>query len=259
MDRSATTRLVSVIAVVAIVGAAAAGLYYVFLRPEGPAAVAAPSQGPSQPAPEEPIASVASTAPSTDPAASSDPASGLDGTWTVDQSIGSVDDFTNSFVGYRVQEELAGIGGKTAVGRTPDVTGSLALAGSQVTAVEMTADLATLQSDDDRRDNQLRRQALETDQFPEATFILTTPIDLGAVPADGQTITGEATGDLTIHGVANSVTIPISATLDGETVTVTGSIDIVFADYGMDKPESMIVLSVDDHGIMEFQLHFTRG
>ena len=258
MDRSATTRLVAVIAIVAIVGAAAAGIWYLFLRPSGPAPVSQPSAASSASPAASPDAG-ASTAPATDPATSANPASGLDGTWTVDQTIGSFSDFSSSFVGYRVQEELAGIGGQEAVGRTPDVTGTLTLAGSQVTAVEMTADLTTLQSDDDRRDNQLNRQALQTGQFPEASFSLTSPIELGSVPADGQTITTEATGDLTLHGQTKSVTMPLKATLNGDTVTVTGSIDVVFADYGMEKPQSFIVLSVDDRGTMEFQLHFTRA
>ena len=38
-----------------------------------------------------------------------------------------------------------------------------------------------------------------------------------------------------------------------------GSIEIVFADYDMDPPSAFIVLEVDDHGIMEFQLVFERG
>ena len=54
---------------------------------------------------------------------SSSAANGLDGTWTVDDSIGSFTDFSGSFAGFRVQEQLAGVGAKTAVGRTPDVTG----------------------------------------------------------------------------------------------------------------------------------------
>jgi hypothetical protein len=39
-------------------------------------------------------------------------------------------------------------------------------------------------SDDDRRDGQLRRQGIQTDQFPTAVFNLTSPIDLGSVPVD---------------------------------------------------------------------------
>ncbi len=257
MDRSATTRLVAVIAIVAVVGAAAAGLWYLFLRPSGPAPVGQASPVASQPAASSDAG--ASAAPSKDPSASSNPATGLDGTWTVDPSIGSFADSTGSFVGYRVTEELAGIGGQEAVGRTPDVTGTLTLAGSQVTAVDIKADLTSLQSDDNRRDGQLRRQALQTEQFPDATFTLTSPIELGSVPADGQQLTATATGDLTLHGQTQSVTIPLTATLDGDTVTVTGSTDIVFADYDMEKPSSFIVLSVEDHGTMEFQLHFTRS
>ena len=42
-------------------------------------------------------------------------------------------------------------------------------------------------------------------------------------------------------------------------MTVTGSIDIVFADYSIERPSSFVVLSIEDHGIMEFRLHFRHG
>src|SRR5688572_1627644 len=77
----------------------------------------------------------------------------LEGTWTV------VDDGT-SFVGYRVQEELAGIGATTAVGRTTAVAGSLTFDGEEITAVSIEADVSQLQSDQSRRDMALRQQAL---------------------------------------------------------------------------------------------------
>jgi hypothetical protein len=57
--------------------------------------------------------------------ASSGEAAAVDGTWTVDQSVGSFADFSGTWAGYRFDEELVGIGGNTAVGRTPDVTGTL--------------------------------------------------------------------------------------------------------------------------------------
>jgi polyisoprenoid-binding protein YceI len=173
--------------------------------------------------------------------------------------VGSFSDFSGSFVGYRVEEELATVGAATAVGRTPDATGSLTLAGSQITAVEMSADLSTLQSDKSQRDGQLRRQALETGQFPTATFSLTQPIELGSAPVDGQVIKATATGDLTIHGVTKTVEIPVEALLSDDVVTVTGSIDILFADYSISRPTSFAVLSIADHGTMEFQLKFTGG
>ena len=39
---------------------------------------------------------------------------------------------------------------------------------------------------------------------------------------------------------------------------MTGSTPIVFADYDIEKPTSVAVLSVEDHGEMELQLFFTK-
>jgi polyisoprenoid-binding protein YceI len=252
-------RIVLAVGAVVILGGlagAAYGINYMFLRAPGPTAVGTAT------ASATPAASATATA-SASQAATATAAASTDGdaivTGVVDTSIGSFADFTSSFVGYRVQEELAGIGGSTAVGRTPNVTGTLTLEGTTLTAVEVTADLTTLVSDDDRRDNQLRQQALETDTYPTATFALTEPVELPDGAADGEEVTVTAVGELTLHGVTRSVEIPITAQLIDDAVRVTGSIDLVFADYAMEKPTSMIVLSVDDHGVMEFQLFFTQA
>jgi polyisoprenoid-binding protein YceI len=238
---------------VAVLAAGAYGAWYVFLRPGGPAAV-----GETQVA--LPSSSAAASADSSS-AASSDPAAdgGIAGAWTVDTSIGSFSDFSGSFVGYRVQEELAGIGGQTAVGRTPDVSGSLTIEGTTVTEVQVTADLSTLQSDDDRRDGQLQRQALETNSFPTATFELTAPIALPDNAASGEGFLVTATGDLTLHGVTREVQVSIEARLESGVIVLTGSIEIVFADYQIDPPSSFAVLSVDDRGVMELQLFLGRS
>ncbi len=184
---------------------------------------------------------------------------GLDGTWTIDPSIGSFSDFSSSFVGYRVNETFTDQRANEAVGRTPDVSGSLTLDGTTISAVEVTADMTSLESDDDRRDGQLERQAIETGEFPTATFKLASPIELAAVPADGDTVTGTATGELTLHGVTKTVEVPIEARLSGNVVTVSGRIDILFADYEIERPTSFLVLSIEDHGVMEFQLHFRKS
>jgi len=245
-----------VIAIVVLlgIGAGAAGLAYLFLRPAPPPAVGVASPSPSG-------VSAGAPTPGTLPsgaAGSLDPG-GLDGTWTIDPSIGSFSDFSSSFVGYRVDETLAGNRANTAVGRTPDVTGTLVLDGSAITSVDVTADLTTLKSDDDRRDGRLRDQAIQTGQFPTATFKLTSPIELGSAPTDGATLSATATGELTLHGVTKTVQVPVQAKLSGDVVTVTGSIDIAFADYQIEQPTSFAVLSIEDHGVMELQLHFRRG
>lgn len=185
--------------------------------------------------------------------------SSLDGTWKVDSSIGTFADFTSSFVGYRVQEELAGIGTNTAVGRTPDVSGSITIDGTKIPKAEFTADLSTLQSDESFRDDAIRHQAIETAKFPSATFKLTEPIKLDKIPAEGTKTSADATGTLTLHGVTKDVTIPLQAERTGDTIAVTGQLDLAFADYGIQKPNSFKVLSIDDHGILEVQLFFTKS
>ena len=259
--------LLAIVGLVVVV-AAAAGLWYLFLRPSGPAPVALGSAPPAVQSPAATAAPDASTdgspadsaEPGTDASAAPDNQSGgIAGLWTTDPSVGSFSDFTSSFVGYRVREELASIGATEAVGRTPDVTGLMRVDGTTVTEAEFTADLTTLQSDESNRDRQLGRQALETSRFPTATFVLTEPVDLGAVPAEGEAVDVTVTGDLTLHGVTKSVEVPLQAKLEGGIVTVVGSLPILFEDYGIEKPSSFVVLSVEDNGILEFQLQLTPG
>src|SRR5581483_2922827 len=178
----------------------------------------------------------------------------LDGSWSVDTSVGSFSDFTSTFAGYRVQEQLAGIGAKTAVGRTPDVKGTLTLDGSSISATKVTVDMTTLRSDRSGRDGNIRFHGIETERFPTAEFELTQPIDLGSVPAPGQRVTVKATGNLTLHGVTRKIAFPLSAALEGDLITVTGSLEIQFADYDIQKPRAAVVLSVEDHGTIELQL-----
>jgi polyisoprenoid-binding protein YceI len=239
--RSHTTRnlLIALVAVVVLGGVAVGGygLYYLFLSPAGPAAAnapAIPSGGPPVPG-------------------------SLDGTWNVNTSLGSMSDFTASWAGYRVQEQLVGVGAHTAVGRTPGVTGSMTLTGAVVDNVQITVDLTALSSGDSNRDNQLRRQAINTDQFPTAMFKTIQPIDLGTLPAEGQTVSVTAKGAFTLHGVTKTVDIALRVLRQGGVIAVTGTLPVVFADYGFQGPNSFSVLSVDDHGIMELNLLFTHA
>ena len=210
-----------------------------------------------------PTATVLAQAPSADPSAAPDGAAlntddSLDGTWTVDPTIGSFDygagDFSGSWVGYRVQEELVGIGGSEAVGRTPEITGTITLAGTTLSAAEMMADLTTLRSDQSMRDGQLGRQGIQTDQFPTATFVLTEPIELGTLPTEQESIAVTAVGDLTLHGVTNSVSIPLVAVRSGDVIGVAGSLTFSWDDFGMEQPSSMRVVSLANDVTMELQV-----
>lgn len=247
-------RWVVVIAVAVVVLAAAGGLgAWWYLRDDSPSAVS--------------LDAAVGQVDGADPGAAADGAGSaeptiedIDGTWTVDTETGELDfeSATGSFVGFRVEEELRGLGSTTAVGRTGEVTGRIQIADGMLTAASFEADMASITTNDQRRDNRVR-SALETDQFPSATFELTSPIELPADAADGEAVTVTAEGGLTIHGVAQPVAFPLRAQLVGDTVVVVGSLDIVFADFGVETPDSQIVLSVEDNGILELQLLFRKG
>ena len=205
-------------------------------------------------------ASATSTAPPTTAPASTTAVSvaGPAGTWTVDTTIGSFNDFTSAWVGYRVKEVLGnGIGANTAVGRTPLVAGSVELSDDSLLAVEVTADLRGLRSDKVYRDGRVQR-ALHTDNHPTATFTLVGPVALGDVAGDGTSIEVVAAGTVAINGVPGAVDVAVVATLVGDVVTVVGSFPIVFADHAIEAPSASIVVSVEDHGLVEFQLFLTR-
>ena len=193
--------------------------------------------------------------------ATSDMTGPLEGTWTVQAAEGAVDlqvDPEVSFAGFRVDEVLAGgIGDFTAVGRTAEVSGSITLSGNTLVAATVEVSMSTLRTDNGSRDGQVRR-ALDTNGFPTATFTLVEPVGLPAGMADGEAFAGVARGDLTIKGVTNPAVFEVQAQMVGDSILVVGSSDVVFSDYGVTAPTAPIVVSVEDHGIMEFQLILTR-
>ena len=71
------------------------------------------------------------------------------------------------------------------------------------------------------------------------------------IAADGEVASVEATGDLTMHGVTQSVTVDLQAALSGDGVQVSGSIPVTFSDYGVQAPDLGFV-SVEDSGTVEF-------
>ncbi|WP_426574866.1 YceI family protein [Aquihabitans sp. McL0605] len=178
----------------------------------------------------------------------------LDGTWTVQAG--------DTTAGFRINESFAGgLADHTAVGRSGDVNGSIAVAGTNISSGDFTVNLSKLAFSDEvpglsvtNRANALKSRGLQTSQFPEASFKLTEPIDFGSKPAEGETVTATATGDLTLHGVTKPVTFDVEAKIVGDTIRVATKepVPIVLTDYGIDKPTGGPIASIDDQGSFEF-------
>jgi polyisoprenoid-binding protein YceI len=178
---------------------------------------------------------------------------GTDQTAATGELTGSYTVSAGSESGYRVHEIL---GGQSidAVGRTRDVSGSATMSGSQVTAGEVTVQLATVKSDQARRDNQFTGNIMDVARYPTATFRLTEPLDLGAGFTGGDRATADATGELTVRGVTRPVTFPLTAVRNGSGIDVSGSIPVTFADFGVTPPSIGDFVTVDPTGQIEFLL-----
>jgi polyisoprenoid-binding protein YceI len=171
---------------------------------------------------------------------------------------------TGSEAGYRVRERLANLPAESdAIGRTSDVTGSVTVVeagGAQLTVGEIAIDTTTIASDEDRRDNRMRSEGLQTDQFPTATFTLTQPVDVPAAAIAGTATDVTLIGDLTLHGVTKAVEIPAQAVLANGQIQVAGSLSFPLADFQITPPNvGGFVVSIADEGALEFLVVFAKG
>ncbi len=226
-----------------------------------PPAPAEPSAPPPDPPPAAPAPPPEPEPEPAEPATAAEPAdptaANLDGVWSVNSTLGSFEDYTSSWAGYRVGEELSGIGTTDAVGRTQAVSGSLEIAGTTVTAAEVEVDLTTVVSDRPQRDGLVRR-SLDTEQFPFARFELVEPVTFESLPAAGESVTATVVGAFEIHGASRPVELSLEATWIEGVVIVGGTFEIRFEDYGIVPPRAPVVLSVEDVGTIELLLNFTR-
>ncbi len=151
---------------------------------------------------------------------------------------------------YRVRERLAGKElDNDAIGETPKVTGAITLdkSGKLVPGASgFTAELAMLKSDQDRRDNYVRRRILVTDSFPTTTFRATEIRGLASpLPTSGET-KFQLVGDLTVKGVTRPSIWNVTATVIGDQLKGSASTRFTFAEFSLPQPRVPIVLSLVD-------------
>ena len=171
----------------------------------------------------------------------------VSGTWKI--GAGSV-------AGYRVHESLFGQS-NTAVGRTSQVTGGMVISGTQVTAAQFSVDMASIKSNTRSRDAQFNGFIMDTSSYPHGSFQLTRPIDLGRVPAVGQTVTVPATGNLTLRGVTRPVTFELNAERLSGAIDVNAEIPITYSLWHIPNP-SFAVAQLGRTGTVEVLLHLVR-
>jgi polyisoprenoid-binding protein YceI len=159
---------------------------------------------------------------------------------------------------FKVREQLAGMQlPNDAIGTTKQVAGQLVLRpdGSFVSeASKVTVDVRDLRTDQPLRDNFIKSNTLQVNQFPTATLVPVRTVGLPTpLPASGE-YTFKLIGQMTIRGVTKELTWDVTARRDGQQVTGTATTSFRFGDFNMTQPRVARVLSIDDEIRLEVQL-----
>jgi polyisoprenoid-binding protein YceI len=155
-----------------------------------------------------------------------------------------------------VERDRPSLGARAAVQQQPSLRSLVeaSTGSSPVTAGEITVQLATVESDQARRDDRFTGNIMNVAEYPTATFRLTEPLDLGEGCTGGDRATADATGELTVRGATRPVTFPLTAVRNGTGIDVSGSVPVAFADFGMTPPSIGDFVKVDPTGQIEFLL-----
>ncbi|QNG18164.1 YceI family protein [Rhodococcus triatomae] len=172
----------------------------------------------------------------------------LDGSWVAGPG---------SQAGYEVWETLNGQ--RVFVrGQTEDVTGGAVIENSTLISGSVAVTVASIATDDSRRDSMFDTMIMATAQYPEATFTLTESVDLSSLPSDGTSATVPVTGELTIRGQTRPVTADFDIRQSGDRLETAGAIDVVWTDYEVPKPTMFPNIVVEDAGQVQFAIVLDR-
>ncbi len=161
---------------------------------------------------------------------------------------------------YIAEEELAGVGANTAIGKTKTIQGAFLFDadGAPIACSTIYVDVRTFESDSSRRDNFLRGSTLQSDQFPLAEFVVTEIEDF-TMPAEGEETTFTLAGNFTLHGVTKTMAWTVTASKQGDTLQGTANTQFDMADFDIQKPIVGSVLSIEDTIQLEIDLVATNS
>lgn len=175
------------------------------------------------------------------------------------QTIRLVPASSGNEVRYVVKEQLAGFNlPNDAVGSTSDVSGALVFdAEGRVVRGEsgFTVNLVGLTSDQNMRDNFLRRRTFETEQHPTATLVPSAVNGLPwPLPSSG-TFSFTLLADLTFKGETHPTVWEVTAEAAGGGFRGSAKTSFSFAAIDLAKPRVARVLSVDDTIRLEYDFN----
>ena len=140
------------------------------------------------------------------------------------------------------------------IGRTTNVTGTAAVAGSQLSTATFQINLDSIVVSGKTSQPQLV-QSLNTAKYPAATITLTQPVTLPAEFISGTTIDQTVPATLSLNGTTKPVTVTLTARRDGSKIEAAGSLPVAFSDFSIQGPKGYGFFgSLSTNGSAEFVL-----
>jgi polyisoprenoid-binding protein YceI len=160
-----------------------------------------------------------------------------------------------SIAGWRVQQVLFGQE-SPIVGRTDKVWGSITIANGAVTQGSFSVDMAAVTSSLSKT---TQRTVFDESAYPTATLALTSPITLGAIPANGVVERFAATGTLTLHGASRPVHFTASVEGASGSIYVLAGITFPYGDWKISAQGVPFLADLQSPATIEVLLHLTQG
>ncbi|HKO54981.1 MAG TPA: YceI family protein [Thermoanaerobaculia bacterium] len=143
---------------------------------------------------------------------------------------------------------------ETIKGTTTKVSGTIAAdpANPAAAAVDISIDLASLDTGIAMRNEHLRERYLAAEKFPAATFKSVSVSGPKSI-LPNQPIEVSVTGDMTLHGVTRRITVPVRVVVipeseltrssrgPGDWIHATTTFPIKLTDFGIAVPEKMLM------------------
>lgn len=172
-----------------------------------------------------------------------------------------------STASYVVQEEFFSgalakygidVGNQEVTGSTQEVEGELQLRlddpQNALVAGRFQVNLPSLATTRSQRDEWIRENALESNRYPLAEFVATEIQGAPTSYTEGEEVTFQLVGDLTVREMTQPVTFDVTATREGDTISGVATTNMQLTDFGFDPPSFVNTLTVSNDFLIRIEL-----
>jgi polyisoprenoid-binding protein YceI len=139
------------------------------------------------------------------------------------------------------------------VGSTDQIEGQLEIdaANAAVGAGQFSVNVETLATDQSRRDRWIRGDGAGFSIFPTATYVVTGVENAPDSYTEGEEVSFQMTGDMTIREVTAPLTFDVTATLQDGVLTGRAFAETLMTDWGIDPPNFANTLRAENEFAIE--------